>query len=34
MLDSYKYMPLKYKRPWDEVPIHKVLTEEIHLWHH
>lgn len=26
-------MPLKYKRPWSEVPIHKVLTEEIHLWH-
>lgn len=30
---SYKHMPLKYKRPWSEVPIHKVLTEEIHLWH-
>lgn len=30
---SYKYMPLKYKRPWSEVPIHKVLTEEVHLWH-
>ena len=33
MSESYKHMPLKYKRLWNEVPIHKVLTEEIHLWH-
>lgn len=33
MSDSYKHMPLKYKRLWNEVPIDKVLTEEIHLWH-